>query len=222
MYKHRVPSKIKGYLQSSDIDTKVSPNSSVITSPLHDKSRGKMSGPYYIDLKSKDKSISSASLDKDLSFSTQEKSLPNINISKINSSITPHLSPIHFNSSQRITLPDINTGSNIDLALSYFIQTEDTLPRSPMLDDIPVFRNMNDSDFVKQDEIISKSPHFAKFSKLTSLLDKMDSRKSSLTKEMFYYPDQVEMNQSLVQHSAHVQQTNEDAELGITSIFFHI
>jgi len=228
MYKSRVPPKIKGYLQNSDIDLKVLPNSenlspvlsSPITSPLFVKSRlskeGKISGPHYINLNPKSKESGNVNVEKDLTLSTQEKSLPNINVSKINSSASPFLSPTQFDSSSRTILPDINSGSNSELAFSSLLQTEDSYPT---YDEIPVFRNMNDSDFIKQDEFINKSPHFAKFSKLTSLLNKMDSKKSSLAKELFYYPDQIEMNKSLQENSLQALQSKEESELGIMSIF---
>ncbi len=56
---------------------------------------------------------------------------------------------------------------------------------------------MRDIEYKKQEGYIKKNPHISKFTNYLEALKMSDSRKSPLSKELFYYPEQVKMNKEI-------------------------
>jgi len=97
------------------------------------------------------------------------------------------------------------------------LRTEDPSTAVSLFHGSQSWGNMNDSDFVKQSAYISQSPHFAKFSHSSHLLGRIEAKKSSLAKELFYYPEQIEVNKKFLQSQIDANMDKEDEDAGITS-----
>ena len=83
---------------------------------------------------------------------------------------------------------------------------------------------LSNHDFVRQGEYIRSNPHFNRFNRTLYAIDKIDSEKLLLSKETFYYPDQVQMIQSVVQTK--MTEENDDnfnlATRGISQIYIDV
>ena len=120
--------------------------------------------------------------------------------------------------SRRLSLSKPNSISYVgDFITNVSLHTE---VRSPKSDGLPPFRYMNDADLIKQEEYINTSPHFAKFSKQNYLLGQIERSKPALSKELFYYPEQLELNRKLKESALNSIHTEEDIESGIISKHF--
>lgn len=70
-----------------------------------------------------------------------------------------------------------------------------TTQHSPMTDTLK-WRNIShtsDSHYVKQGTYIKLNPHFKKFNRTLSVIDRLDTEKVPFRKETFYYPERIKI-----------------------------
>lgn len=205
---------------SMDLTNNISPQNSnpiLLTKPHYQnpsskKGPAKIAGPYYI-------SYGSPNQMKNLSFPTEEDltrghlGINSSALSKINTNAHSSLSSSPYDMSPRVSLPTLGHSQFAKSPL----RTEDPSTAVSLYHHSQSWGNMNDTDFVKQSAYISQSPHFAKFSKSSVLLGQIEAKKSSLAKELFYYPEQIEANKKFLQSQLEANMDKEDEDAGITS-----
>ena len=192
----------------------------VATSPtlhnIHQSSQ--VSGPYYIPNRIKDKASSTSYTDQD-SFVKPKDVASNSKTLKLLYSTNSQMSLEADSTSpgKKLVLPRLSSTTSHDL-VSPTIQhhLDDTIAQPNSYYNTKAFNHANDTDFVKQAEYIRSSPHLAKYNQLSSLLSQIEAKKSSLSKELFYYPDQLEANRKLQANAAKRLEKVEDVDLGIS------
>ena len=77
-----------------------------------------------------------------------------------------------------------------DTAVSYSFQASAvSLPQTHLLES---FQSREVPRIAKFDSLANSNPHYHKFNQSIYILDRSDTEKLSLSKELFYYPDQIE------------------------------
>lgn len=146
----------------------------------------------------------------------------NNNNRRSNPSFSPHRSDEVAFISRKISLPQLsNRLSQKNLQLPEIMKTEgneNTSSYNTPRTEVSAWDVNGSSDYIKQAEFISTSPHFSKFHQLSNVLSKIEAKKSSLSKELFYYPEQVEVHKKLSMQATQIlKNRDEDGELGIIS-----
>lgn len=118
---------------------------------------------------------------------------------------TDFIQPKHFYLDRQVrvkrkNLPSIKGGmvTEQDISLSRSINHE-TVSVDPYS---AGSLHQSNHDFGKQGEYIRSNPHFNRFHRTLYAIDKIESEKLLLSKETFYYPEQVQMIQSVVKTRA--------------------
>lgn len=119
--------------------------------------------------------------------------------------------------SRKISLPQLsNRLSQKSLQSPDAVKTEGNENSVTPRTEVSAWDVNSSSDYIKQAEFINTSPHFSKFHQLSNVLSKIEAKKSSLSKELFYYPEQIEVHKKLsVQANTILKNRDEDGELGI-------
>lgn len=133
-------------------------------------------------------------------------------------SFAPQLESGSNASSRKVSLPQIIGGHRRILSHSTIPNDMSGLISPTTMDSLVI--DLDTSDYARQAQSMNVSPVFSKFNKASSTLAMIDAKKSSLSKEIFYYPEQLELYHKLQSMSPEKRKNDEDSEMGIISKYY--
>lgn len=107
----------------------------------------------------------------------------------------PLINPPRFGSLPAIHFPTMALSSRQTTSPERVEDQDQQYPHSPLQS----AATTRDSEYLKQERFIRKNPHIYKFNQCLEELRKVESNRSLLSKEAFYYPEQAKVNKEFAE-----------------------